>query len=381
MATEGLLRLTTFDYAPYHFITKPGLNGQVGGVCGKIMEAIIQSLRTNYSVAFPLDSFWGLRKPDGNWTGVIGMLQRDEADWALSVINPTSEKKDVAVETEIILPIELSILAGRLSRHESNMIGVIQIFPLEASNGLATTSPRLPHRSSARIVVATFWLVVIIVTTAFAGQMKAIMMVRQEADRIDSLQDLSQRPSIKPYVPAGSAVVSSIRDSKDPFYRKVWGMVEKFKTDLPPAVVLADGTLRDIMRGKSVLILSRPAMAARATEVCANSTEGELYVGRVPTFKFNAVFYLNKRMPRPLRDAINYRILWLRESGLVEKWWRESSGNWEGCGQAISDGTLKFSDFKDLLKMWLAMLGFGLLACLAEVAAGWARRIRTSRLT
>ncbi|KAH6927299.1 hypothetical protein HPB50_001598 [Hyalomma asiaticum] len=84
-----------------------------------------------YTITFPLDSFWGLLKPDGNWTGVLGMLQRDEADLALSVINPTSEKKDVAVESETILPIEIMILAGRQSRHESNILGIIQIFPWE----------------------------------------------------------------------------------------------------------------------------------------------------------------------------------------------------------------------------------------------------------
>ncbi|EEC08330.1 hypothetical protein IscW_ISCW006488 [Ixodes scapularis] len=88
----------------------------------------------SYTIAFPTDSFWGQRKPDGNWTGVLGMLQRDEADMAISVNNPTSEAKDVAVETEIIVPIDLVIMAGRLSRHQSNIFGLIQIFSWESKN-------------------------------------------------------------------------------------------------------------------------------------------------------------------------------------------------------------------------------------------------------
>ncbi|CAN7995757.1 unnamed protein product, partial [Ixodes hexagonus] len=87
----------------------------------------------SYSIAFPTDSFWGQRKPDGNWTGVLGMLQRDEADLAMCVNNPTSEAKDVAVETETIVPIELVIMAGRLSRHQSSIFGLIQIFSWEQS--------------------------------------------------------------------------------------------------------------------------------------------------------------------------------------------------------------------------------------------------------
>ncbi|XP_037280605.2 glutamate receptor ionotropic, kainate glr-3-like [Rhipicephalus microplus] len=420
MAVDNLLRVSSFNYAPYHVITEEGFNVPVKGVCGEILAAITRSLRTNYTITFPLDSFWGLLKPDGNWTGVLGMLQRDEADLALSVINPTSEKKDVAVESETILPIEIMILAGRQSRHESNILGIIQIFPWEVwlltfccfvmsavtwsisdcvhfrlnaqdgsfdharnffgrlwvfvENTMLEASPEVPSRMSARILVGGYWVVVIVLTTAFAGQMKAMLMVRQETNRIDSLRDLSERPTMKPYAPAGSAVISSIKDSRDPYYQKVWQMMQKFKTDLPPAVVLSDSSMREIIHGKAVLILSRPTLAARANEVCANSSEGEFYVGRVPTFNFNSVFYLNKRMPAPLMEFINRRILWLRDSGLVEKWWRESSGNWEGCGQATSDGTLTFADFSDLIKLLMAMLACAFAVCLLEMAVGRGRR-------
>ncbi|CAN7976304.1 unnamed protein product, partial [Ixodes persulcatus] len=366
----------------------------------------------SYSIAFPTDSFWGLRKPDGNWTGVIGMLQRDEADLALSVINPTSEKKDVAVATETIVPIELVIMAGRLSRHQSNIFGLIQIFPWQVwtcfvcgmilsaitwalsdivhswkqpghylsclstffehlwtfiENTCIEASPSTPKRDSARIVVASFWLVVIILTTAFAGQMKAMMMVKNEADRIDSIRDLSLRPAMKPYVPAGSAVVSSIRDSRDTYYQKVWRMIEKHKGNQPPAVMLSEASMREVVLGKAVLILSRAASASRATIACANSTVGEYYVGEESTFNFNSVFYLNKRMPLERQQAINSRILWLRDSGLVAKWWKDSSGHWQGCGQTISDGNISFSDFKDLLLFWIVMLSVSTCTFAVEV--------------
>ncbi|CAN7995759.1 unnamed protein product, partial [Ixodes hexagonus] len=411
-------------YAPYHVIPTQGNNVHVRGVCGEILSAIAQSMKTNYSVSFPNDSFWGLRKPDGNWTGVLGMLQRDESDLALSVINPTSQKTEVAVATETILPIELMILAGRLSRHQSNISGTVQIFSWEAwtcflcgmvlsamiwtvsdhvhfrlhrggerteFHVLSTlqdhlwsfiesvcleASPSTPRHVSARIVVATFWLAVIILTTVFAGQMKAMMMIKEESGRIDNMKDLSLRPQMKPYTVAGSAGVSSVRDSKDPSYQKVWHMMQRYKSYQPPAVVLSDGTMREVMHGQAVLIMSRAALAARATVACTNSTAGEYYVGKEAMFNFNSVFYLNKRMPLARQQAINNRravfhavhtILWLRDSGLVAKWWEDSSGNWEGCGQAISDGRLSFSDFTDLIKLWLVMLAVSSCVLLAEL--------------
>ncbi|XP_040359494.2 uncharacterized protein LOC121047894 [Ixodes scapularis] len=239
-----------------------------------------------------------------------------------------------------------------------------------------TASPSTPKRDSARIVVGSFWLVVIILTTGFAGQMKAMMMVQNEADRIDSIRDLSLRPGMKPYLPAGSAVVSSIRDSRDTYYQKVWRMVEKHKGSQPPAVVLSEASMREVVLGKAVVILSRAAAASRATIACANSTIGEYYVGEESTFNFNSVFYLNKRMPLERQQAINSRILWLRDSGLVAKWWKDSSGHWQGCGQTISDGNISFSDFKDLLLFWIVMLSVSTCIFAVEVLSNLSYRIR-----
>ncbi|XP_065293870.2 glutamate receptor ionotropic, kainate glr-3-like isoform X2 [Dermacentor albipictus] len=370
MAADHLLRVSSFNYPPYHVITEQGFNVPVKGICGEILAAITRSLKTNYTITFPLDSFWGLLKPDGNWTGVLGMLQRDV--WLLAFCGFLMSAVVWSVGDYIHFRLDNK---NGLFDHVGNFLGRLWAF---VESTLLEASPVVPSRISARILVGAYWLVVIILTTAFAGQMKAMLMVRQEADRIDSLKDLSERPTMKPYAPAGSAVVSSIRYSRDPYYQKVWRMMQKFKSDLPPAVVLSDSSMREIIRGKAVLILSRPTLAERANEVCANSSEGEFYVGRVPTFEFNSVFYLNKRMPATLRDFINKRILWLRDSGLLEKWWRESSGNWEGCGQATSDGTLTFADFSDLIKLLLAMLACACVVCLTEVAVG--RGLRTPQL-
>nr|XP_037280606.1 uncharacterized protein LOC119173927 [Rhipicephalus microplus] len=307
------------------------------------------------------------------------------------------------------------ILAGRLSKHQSNIFGIIQVLTWEVwllfgcsmvlsallwsfsdwvhwgVGGVSTrrstfvqafgnhlwsfvesscleASTSTPTRFSARVVVGTFWLLVIVVTTVVAGQMKAMMMVREEADRIDSMRHLAARPAMKPYTIAGSAGVSSVRDSKDPDYQKVWRMMQTHKTDLPTSVALSDQTLLEVVAGKAVLIMSRASVAARATAACASFERGEFYLAREPMFKFNSVFYLNNRLAAARKQAINNRILWLRESGLVAKWWQESSGNWEGCGQVISDGRLKFSEFQDLLLFWLAMLGIATAVFLCESA-------------
>ncbi|CAN7995758.1 unnamed protein product [Ixodes hexagonus] len=162
-------------------------------------------------------------------------------------------------------------------------------------------------RSSARIVVIGFWLLVIILTTAFTGQMKAMLMIKNEVDRIDSMRDLSLRPQTKPIVPADSPAVASIRGSKDPSYQGVWRMIRRHKGERTPAFMRSADSLREVVFGKAVLISSPASLAGAAKLACANYTSGEFYIGREPTFTFNSVFYLNKKMSSPMQRAINNR--------------------------------------------------------------------------
>ncbi|XP_064488659.1 cytochrome P450 302a1, mitochondrial-like [Ornithodoros turicata] len=246
------------SYAPYHKFETLGVNAHIEGVCGEILRAVTSSLRMNYTLFSPPGASWGLRKPDGNWTGLIGMLQQDEIDVGLSVINPTSEKADVAVATHTTIAIEILILAGRMKRENSSIYDTVQIFSWQVwccfigcilacsimstcssvvassdgstsnrrnnwlsifwrhlwdfiGNSLLESSPTMPRGTAARIVVSVFWIVVVVLSTAFAGQMKAMMMVKKETDRIDTIKDLSERPNVRPYVPKGSAVESLLQ--------------------------------------------------------------------------------------------------------------------------------------------------------------------------
>ncbi|XP_040064094.1 uncharacterized protein LOC115320788 isoform X2 [Ixodes scapularis] len=181
--------------------------------------------------------------------------------------------------------------------------------------------------------------------------MKAMMMIKEESGRIDNMKDLSLKPEMKPYTVAGSAGVSSVRDSKDPSYQKVWRMMQRHKSDQPPGVVLSDGTMREVVQGKAVLIMSRAALAARATTACANSDAGEYYVGKEAMFNFNSVFYLNKRMPLARQRAINSRF-WVLWRGLPRRYGKTlatrspasatTTSNQRGSGGARQGGARDF---------------------------------------
>ncbi|GFS94586.1 lig_chan-Glu_bd domain-containing protein [Nephila pilipes] len=50
------------------------------GVEGKLLKSIMTKLNVDYEIVTPEDGQFGIELNDGNWTGIIGMLHRGEAD-------------------------------------------------------------------------------------------------------------------------------------------------------------------------------------------------------------------------------------------------------------------------------------------------------------
>ncbi|KAG8178198.1 hypothetical protein JTE90_025963 [Oedothorax gibbosus] len=50
----------------------------------RFLELIAHHLGFSYELMLPVDGQFGVPQPDGNWTGIIGMIQRDEADLSVA---------------------------------------------------------------------------------------------------------------------------------------------------------------------------------------------------------------------------------------------------------------------------------------------------------
>ncbi|GIX95570.1 putative glutamate receptor [Caerostris extrusa] len=70
-------------------------NTQLGGNIGRLIHLVTSELKFKYKIKIPLDNEFGTRGPGGNWTGLLGMLQRKEADMVFSIA-VTEERTEVA---------------------------------------------------------------------------------------------------------------------------------------------------------------------------------------------------------------------------------------------------------------------------------------------
>lgn len=52
-------------------------------------------MRFKFEIVIPYDNAWGLKDSFGNWNGIIGLLEREEADVGLSHLDITASRKEV----------------------------------------------------------------------------------------------------------------------------------------------------------------------------------------------------------------------------------------------------------------------------------------------
>ncbi|GBM79123.1 hypothetical protein AVEN_219406-1 [Araneus ventricosus] len=68
---------------------------EFSGVEGEILNVALNFLGFQYGFMIPEDLQWGRPEKDGNWSGLVGMIQRDEADLAFSYLSMTEERSKV----------------------------------------------------------------------------------------------------------------------------------------------------------------------------------------------------------------------------------------------------------------------------------------------
>ncbi|KAF8763829.1 glutamate receptor ionotropic, kainate glr-3-like [Argiope bruennichi] len=68
---------------------------QLTGFDGAYLQMVLSALDVDYEIVEPSDGEWGRKLPGGNWTGLVGMIQRGEADLTLGSVAFTSGRKQV----------------------------------------------------------------------------------------------------------------------------------------------------------------------------------------------------------------------------------------------------------------------------------------------
>ncbi|XP_023228385.1 probable glutamate receptor [Centruroides sculpturatus] len=388
---------------------------KVQGIYGHLSEMLnILSTVMNfsYSLVTPADRQWGAPVGDGNWTGMIGMLQRDEADIAMGPFAITYFRAQVVDYTHLFTSNYLAVMAGRLKDHHPSFFSYILTFGWEIwfgiflswvtlslgmtavdmvhnikwrswekaksrymyhfwvyfSNLFCESSPTTPTQTSAKFLVLVWWLAIIVLMNGFSGNLKAKLMTEEEIPRIESIGDVLVRKEIQPYIMRGSAYETYIQHTQTEEFQQFWRRIVSTNGRVLEEMYSYE-TLKRVLRTEVVVVNDYWSMQDALARKCSDLSEGLFYFGNQHFFPHPFAMALNKRLPKELGREISKRVNWVMQSNIVSRWAARTNYNWTKCTQQDAnqeEKPLTLVDLEGFFILYLLISAFCFIVLILE---------------
>ncbi|XP_076315020.1 putative glutamate receptor isoform X2 [Tachypleus tridentatus] len=353
-----LLTVTTFNSFPF-FLLDETPNGTVipkSGMDLQLLNVIAESLNFRYVIKLPSEREWGIKLPNGSWSGLIGMLHREEADIALNQLTVSKERREV-VDFTIYYGIDREIFATRAPRTKHHSLALIEPFTWQvwlciflagavATRFLHSTSKLTYKRNtftslsdtiwflygclvsqgkeipfiklcSVRMFLATWWFFAVTLYTTYGGTLKSHMTILMREQSIDTVEALKRELSLGRYACGslkGSVLESRFLNPDDPVYGVLGEVVRKDPQNLVKDIT---GGLLKTLNSTFAYIDSYESIHFHAAKL------GEKKFSFSKDYFRNIAFAIALQKGSPLKVSFDKVIKRISESGLRQKWIRE----------------------------------------------------------
>ncbi|CRL08500.1 CLUMA_CG021272, isoform A [Clunio marinus] len=253
--SKRFMRIGVTESAPYTFIKRDsktkkilrdGNNHKIyEGFCIDFIEMLSKKMNFTYELVEPTSGKFGKKLADGNFDGLIGDLERGETDFIIAALKMTAEREEridfvapyfdqtgirivmkkpipdtslFKFMTVLRLEVWLSIL-GALSV-TAFVIWILEVFsPYSGRNWsygeesrkftlresfwftLTSFTPQgggeAPKALSSRVIVAAYWLFVVLMLATFTANLAAFLTVERMQSPVQSLDQLARQSRIK----------------------------------------------------------------------------------------------------------------------------------------------------------------------------------------
>ncbi|GBM27177.1 hypothetical protein AVEN_9847-1 [Araneus ventricosus] len=221
----------------------------LSGIMGRYLHVIMKAMDVPYEVIMPKDQEWGRLSSDGNWTGMIGMLQKGEADLAIHFLSITEQRAHVvdfspvyktedvtfaikkpgriptsmafihpfqySIWTMILILIVLMPLAFRILFRTKYVYSKILLIILGAL--LKQPNLMILDSFSSRIFFCSWLIFAMVVSYSYSAVLLSLLTVPSEIPVVRNFKELSEavaKNNYKCFVPKGSIVVDALVDSE-----------------------------------------------------------------------------------------------------------------------------------------------------------------------
>ncbi|XP_071549682.1 glutamate receptor ionotropic, kainate glr-3-like [Panulirus ornatus] len=307
---------------------------------------------------------WGVRLPNGSWTGMMGRVHRQEVEMALGPFTITPQRTNICdfsiplrhenfailtprpdlqndmsgILKPFTLQVWLLILASLLGV-SSTMVCVVwsegKIFKLVTRNVVTKSltwmlltltqesSEWLPQRDGGRLIVTTWLLASLVFMTSYSGILTAMLTVPRVTIKIDSLADLVTQSALPWRIEAGVVMLTYLKESKDEVRQKAY-------REMGPTIVACLSERQAIADGKFAAICDETTMMKAMAVDFSTSGQCHLYMTREKV-RSNAMMSLAFKKDSQYLATANHLVRVLLESGLWDKWLGDQLANSSHC--------------------------------------------------
>ncbi|XP_071516707.1 glutamate receptor ionotropic, delta-2-like [Panulirus ornatus] len=330
----------------------------------ELLDVLRRYMEFEYELFSPPDRGWGIMRGNGSWTGMIGHIQRKEAEIALGPFAMTPQRSSVCDFSIPLVHESFAILTPR-PRLESDVSGFLKPFAAQvwllilasllsvgtamacvvwaegkifrvitrnivskASTWVLLTlsqegSEWLPKEDGGRLIVTTWLLASLVFMTSYSGILTAMLTLPRVVITIDSLPDLVSQSALPWHIQSGSALLPYLRDSEDETHQQAY---RGRGADIQDCM----WSLQDISDGKFAAFCS--VLTIWKAMDLDYSTTGQCHLyGTREKVMSNAIMSLAFSKNSTYLAKANYLLRVLLESGLWNKWLKDELTNSSHC--------------------------------------------------
>ncbi|XP_063598905.1 probable glutamate receptor [Penaeus indicus] len=346
--------IVTMKYAPFSCYDKLPDGGVSLHDCvdTRMLNAMASLLNFTYTVREPEDGHWGYKLEDGNYTGVIGAVQRYEADFSLNVAftgdrervidytvgyfnDPltfcTTKPRPLNQALALVKPFQPQVWLGFAV--VLVLMGPLYFFSCrledqkgegEENGGERGARTRLEEQASQsarwsvgngpRMLVATWIIFSLVTLTSYVAMLTASFTLPTLSPTLNSLEELVESNFAWGIQDQGAADYQLLMTSKVPLYQQVFQGL-----DMCPSL---DECLLRARDSRYAFITWRLYMEDRiAIRFTTAAGERQLHVAATDFFPSEIGWATNPGCP--FRHVFNRQIRRLLEAGLISKWLKE----------------------------------------------------------
>ncbi|XP_042204243.1 glutamate receptor-like [Homarus americanus] len=362
---RALLRIAAEEWVPWTKIDVQE-NGTVGilGPMAHLLDIFADKLNFDYELVRPSDRVWGGPQSDGSWTGMLGMLQRQEVEFAIGPFGVTALRETVCDFSDPVYSENNAILMVRPTL-QNDFTGFVKPFTIKtwvwtlvslvtvvvmmalvvkaearvftsqtrhvlskaAMWGVKTltqeSSEWLPKNDGGRLIVTTWLLASLVFMTSYGGILTAMLTVPRVTIPINSLADLVSQTDLPWRLEAGSMMFQYFKESQDEVRQKVFTEVAGTFPDCWAA-------RKAIANGEFAAICDRTTMKKAMSWDFSTSGQCHLYISSENVYSNAIISMAFKNNSTYLSDA-NRIIRTVKESGILDKWLAAEITNTTQC--------------------------------------------------